>query len=319
MKLFVLILLTFLIERHLVLSQFTFPGISNQGFQLPTLSTLPLNLNGFEQLNNQKSLDQLLYEAPPSILPANLVVKLIQEFIKNDSSQSLLASGLRQLSSNLDYSSLPKPIQQGLENAFKQFSKSVDASFDEGLARIRNSFGRFNETANSAIELAENLVTTGIQDINSNISKYNETIQSCVYDKASGYEEIIPSAGDEAQDCIHDKVSEIKEIMENGRTDIAAAVDGAQNLTTTIKQCSSSEAQENYHFGVIGCYISALINVSRETIMLPLQMTKRFGEIDMSIASARGDVIACTSTITETIAEQSMNVTAAIADCLITK
>ena len=353
MKYLVLILVNILLNQHFVLSQFQLPTFkptpatsnipaspgfgnsqddtSSQGLQIPapypyqaTTSPSPLlPLNGFSPAadNQQKSFKEIFNPALPNIFPSNLLSTLIQEFIKIFKGTSSLnfSSGFRQLSTNIGYESVPEPIRESLEKAFKQYKKSVNASFVQGLEKIRNSFGRFNETVKSSIELSDNLVTTGLQDINRTISKYNESVQSCVYAQASYYEAIIPNAGDKAKDCIHQKVSEVKNVIENGESNIVEAVDGAQNLTTTIRQCSSDEAQENFHFGVIGCYVSALFNVHKETILLPLQLTQRFGEIDKSITSAYGDIIACTSAVSKTIAEQSLNVTETIADCLIRK
>lgn len=353
MKILFLILVNILLNQRLVLSQFqlarfapsvpfkptnipTVPTFGNQqketlqGFQIPAPSSFqamtiptPMFPNGFGLAADdaQRSFDQIFNPVWPNMFPTNPFAALIQEFLKifNVSSLANVAPGFRQLSTNLDYDSVPEPIRKALEYAFKQYNKSVNASFVQGLEKIRNSFGRFNETVNSSIELSENLVTIGLQDINRTISKYNESVQNCVYAQASYYEAIIPNAGDKAKDCVHEKVSEVKNVIENGESNIVEAVDGAQNLTTTIRQCSSEEAQENYYFGVVGCYVLALFNVHRETILLPLQLTQRFGEIDMSITSSRGDVIACTSTVSKTIAEQSLNVTETIADCLIRK
>lgn len=272
--------------------------------------------NNIQHINPPRSFEQI-FNPTSSIF--NQIVQELTKFINSSFLQNLISSGSRQLNAEIDYDAVPQLIRQSLENAFAQFDKSVNSSFAKGFMRVQNSFGRFDESANSVLELAENLVTTGLQDINSTITKYNETVQTCVYDKSSHYEAIIPDAGDEAKDCVHQKVSEVKHIIENGQSNIVEALDGAQNLASTIQQCSSEEAQENYHFGAIGCYISALFNVHMETISLPVQMTKRFAEIDTSITSAQDDVITCTSTETETIAEQSLNVTETIADCVIKK
>lgn len=350
MKFLVVFLVINILGQYSVLSQFRVPGFNvqiptpapitvptvpafdSQDFQVPSsaaihVPTIPAqNLPSFDQLsgglqqNNPLRSFEQIFNPLSNILPNNPINALIQEFANMFNVSSLMTlplSGSRQFNSNAGYDSVPEPIRHSLENALALFDKVVNSSIVKGHKRIQNSFEHLNKTANSAIELAENLVTTGLQDINSTISKYNETVQNCVYDKSSHFEAIIPDAGDEVRDCVHEKISEVKNIIANGDSNIVEVIDGAKNMTAIIQQCSSEEAQENYHFGVIGCYISALFNVHRDTILLPVQIARRFGEMDISIASARGDVFACTSRVSEAIAAQSMNVTETIADCLI--
>lgn len=356
MKFLVLIFLLTFKEQQQVLSQFQLPGFSNQGyqfttpgsapfqipfnigppgFQIPTPASIPSGpvqsflsqlqdqVNGARENNYLQFFQELFNPTSPSFFPANPVTSLIQKFqeiLFNSSSLSNpFLSDFRTINTSIDYNSIPEPIRKSLESAFAQFHKSVNRSFNQGLERIQNSFEKLNKTANSAIEFVENSVATGLQDINNTISRYNETVQNCFYDKASYYEAIIPNAGDEAKDCVRKKISEVENIIGAGQANIVEAIEGAQNLTTTIQSCSSEEAQEYNYFGAIGCYILSLLNVHSETVFLPLQITRRFTEIDMSITSSRADVIACTSTVSETIAQQSLNVTGIIADCLIIK
>lgn len=351
MKSLVLIFLTSIVGRQFVSSQFTFPPFnlpqlkpSSFGFQVPSpasfgpqqpsgqrtseglsLEKLVENLDqNFTSSGNKPSLrtfEQIFNASQPNFFPTNTIASFAQAFanvFNLTALQNVLSpSGVRQLGASINYDSVPPSIRQTLQNAFANFDNAVNASFVNGLARLESSFENLNQTALSMIAFVGNLTTTSIRDIEANIAQYNQTIQSCINTSVSDYREILPEARDRAINCIHQKMNDGRAIIEEGRNDIIAAVNGARNLTETIQECSDQSNQQHYLFGIVGCYTSAIINIQSETIVLPFQMARRFSEMDEYVASARANAIKCATIFSETIAEESLNVTQTIANCLI--
>lgn len=314
-----------------------------QSFQWPTVPSLPTlveppatsnpSLNDLiekikesiprAELPPVRTLDQLFNTSALNVFPSNPITSFIQQFESffNVSSlhNFLTPPAFRELTTGVEVNSIPLVIRSMVRSAFEQFETAVNASFAKGEERIGSSFGLLNQSASSAIESSENLTKTSIQDIESHIAKYNETVRSCVIGNASRYQDIIPIARDGTENCVHDKVNGGKTILEKGRVDIQNAIDGGKNLSSTIQSCSQPDVQAGFNLGIVGCYISAVFNIRSETILLPIQMTRRFAEIDEYISSARADIVNCFAILTETIAEQSLNVTQTIANCLIRK
>lgn len=328
-----------IVGRHFVSSQFNFSQFTNlptppPGFSqnFPSAESLSSSLNEqVEKFNQnfassanqspQRVFESIFNAAQPSFIPTNPIAAVVQNFANlfNISSlQNVLSpSGARQLGADVDYDSVPASIRQILRNAIERFDSALNATLVNGLARLENSFQSLNQTALSTIAFVANLTTSTIQDIGANITQYNQTVQSCINTSASDYREILPAARDEAINCIHQKTNEGRVIIEEGRSDITDAIYGAQNLTETIRECSSETNRERYIFGAFGCYLSAVVNIHSETIALPFQMTRRFSEMADSVTSIGPDAIKCAAIVTQAITEQSLNVTQTIANCLI--
>lgn len=292
-----------------VLAQIQFPAATFP-FQVPTIPSQPTPQGTFEQLFNN----------PSESAPIATLIQQITPYFNISSLQNFLSplTGLRQLTANFDYDSIPQAIRVSLQSALDQFNKSVNASFAQGLESIENSLASLNETISSIITNAENVTITSVQDIENRISQFNETVQRCFRDKVSQYSQIIPAARDDVVDCVNRKRNETFAVIEEGRQNIADAINGGENLSSTILACNSLPGQSDiFNFGTIGCYISAIFSIRRETILLPVVMARRFGEIDRVVSSTRGDVIECGTIIAATVAEQALNATQTIANCLL--
>lgn len=296
-----------------VLAQIQFPAAPFP-FQLPTIPSQPTPQGTIEQIFNNPSAF--------ATAPIATLFQQITPYFNISSLENFLSplAGLRQLNANVDYDSIPQAIRESLQSAVDQFNKSVNASFAQGLASIENSLATLNETISSIITNAQNVTITSVQDIENRISKFNETVQRCFRDNVSQYSQIIPAARDNVVDCVNRKRNETLAVIDEGRQNIADAIDGGQNLSSTILACNSLPDQGDiFNFGVVGCYISAIFSIRRETILLPFEMARRFGEIVRVVSSTRGDVIECGTIIAETVADQTLNATQTISNCLIVK
>lgn len=322
--------------RHTVSTQLQLPGINTQAFQVPkpfenVASNMENQVQGFvKKLGQNQPVQQI--ETPrvfeqwftPSvtIIPANPFNSLTQELpnIFNASFlQNLFIPSDYRQNSNLNDISDPQVKQTSDQNSVDAWSNAANESLTQGLERIKLLRDRLNETTISIIAASENAATTGIAEIETHLAQYNETVQNCARSNASQYQEIIPAARDEAIECIRRKRNEGFSIIAEGRQNINDAVNGAQNLSATIQQCSLPDVRDRYVLGVIGCYASAIINIRSETILLPILITRRFGEIDDEVVTIQSDVIKCGAGVTETISAQGLNVTQTIANCVIEK
>lgn len=288
---------------------------SFQGFPTPATPSsfsvsqgIPSILNisdyfNFDQIFNSPS-------ANPESYPIATLIKDFSSLTNVNSYQNWLPAA-RQSSS--DYDSIPESLRENIQGAFEMLGKVVNATLSRGLERLEKAFGALNDTALSMTLLAENVVARTIQDIDNRISHYNETVRACIDEHISEYAVILPAARDGSIECVENKLAEGYEIIEQGRNDIAAAIAGAQNLSATIEQCSADQ----FNLTVFNCYTSALFHIRSETIFLPLQMTKRFGEMVQYVTSTKADLANCYIAVGETAAEQSLNATQTIANCLI--
>lgn len=307
MKFIVLIFISF-VGRHSVLSQFQLPTFDFQ-------SSVNAAASGAEDFVQNSPPQPTVADAPSLFTnSSNPIATFAQDFANISSHQNLIfPPGARQLNSTADYDSVPQSLRKALQSAFEQFAKAVNASLVQGLSRIQNSSQRLNETALSTIAAVENIATTGIEDIERRIQQYNETVRDCIRDNATQYQAIISAARDEAVACVSNKSSSAIEIIEKGRNDIVGAISGAQNLSATIENCSS----QNYNFGVFSCFLSAIFNIQSQTVLLPIQMVKRVAEMEQFAVATAVDVGKCESFMSATFAEQSLNVTRTIAQCLV--
>lgn len=256
--------------------------------------------------DSTKTFDQL-FNTSLTPHPQVIVQQLLQEFANIFNPNSVL----RQVTSSTpsDYNSVPQAIRDTLEGAFENFRNVINSTLSKGLASVEQSFDRFNETAISTIDEINAITTLSIEKIDQEISKYNETVRDCILDNASKYRDIIPAARNQSIECVNYHYQDGLAIIEQGRNDIAAAIGGAQNLTAVIENCST-----NYH---LGCYISAIINIRSDTIFLPIRMVRRFAEVSEYVGKTSSKLVGCSAIVSETIAEQSLNVTQTVANCLI--
>jgi len=212
-------------------------------------------------------------------------------------------------------SSAPEFLRKTLEQAFNQLNSALQATVGNGIQNIEKTFQSLNGTALSIIGSVQNTATASVQALETQLSQFNATVRRCVDDTTSPFQGLIYAARDGAVDCVRNKLSDGRAIIDNGRQNIADAIAGAQNLSQSLQACSSQSGQDS-NIGLVGCYASALINIHSETILLPIQLTKRFGEIDEFIMSYQADAIKCVSLISEAVTRQTLNVTRAVASCL---
>lgn len=120
--------------------------------------------------------------------------------------------------------------------------------------------------------MARKVTATSVSYIANRINQYNETIRHCIRDHGSKYGEIIPAARDEAVECVRDKKNEGFAIIDEARVNIVDVINGAQNFSSSIQQCSSLDQQTQIN---LGCYTYAVLNIRSATVLLPLEMAKR--------------------------------------------
>lgn len=195
-------------------------------------------------------------------------------------------------------------LDDTFRSCFENISRTANKTIMEGLKRL-------NETALSVFLLSQDLVTTSVQDIKNSISHYNETVRSCVYDHSSTFQEMISAAHAQALDCIQKKVEAAIQIWYETRRDNVLAATSFQKFIESINHCGSLK-------NPINCYIEALFNVNKETLLLFFQLARRVSVIEEYVGSVRTELINCTASITDSIATQSLNVSQTIASCLLT-
>lgn len=144
-------------------------------------------------------------------------------------------------------------------------------------------------------------------------------MRQCIRDNVSKYGEIIPAAREEAVECVRNKKNEGFAIINEARVNIVDAINDAHNVSSSVQRCSSFDQQNQFRLGVFGCYTSAILNIRSATVLLPLEMAKRYSEMNKAVSSTRADILKCAMIITESAAGQSLNATETIADCLIRK
>lgn len=237
----------------------------------------------------------------------------IQNFLANINELGARSNG--NSAESLNVSSVPESLRQMVQQAFQQYSNAVNLTIIQGLGTLQESYQNLNQSTTNFIQSIGNISTSGIKSIQDNISQFNATSQSCINANAPGYQDIIPAARDQAQNCVNSKTNEGSAIYETGRTNIQTAIAGGQNFTSSINACQSIST--NNPFQTFGCYAKAILNIQSDTILLPIQLAKRFGEADELINTLRAAGIKCVSSIGETVTEQSLNVTRAIGLCVV--
>lgn len=288
---------------------------SFQGLPSPATASsfsVPQGIPNILNISDYFNFDQL-FNSPSANTESYPIATLVQDFssLTNINSYQNWLPAARQSSS--DYDSIPEPLKKNIQEAFEMLGKVVNATLSQGLQRIEKAFGALNETALAMTSLAETVVARTIQDIENRISHYNETVRACISEHISDYAVILPTAQNGSIECVENKFAEGYDVIDQGRNDIAAAIAGAQNLSATIEQCNADQ----FNLTVFNCYTSAIFHIRSEIIFLPLQMAKRFGEMVQYVTSTKEELAYCYITVGETAAEQSLNATQTIANCLI--
>lgn len=301
-----------------VSAQLPLPGFGAPGLQSPSnvANSLVEKVQGsFNRTPPTKILSQDLFPANPL---DDFIQSLASFFNISLTPELFTPPGFRQARS-ADVDSIPEIVRKAVRSAFDHFNSIMNATLARGLEGLRNSVRGLNETAFSVIVTSENAVNASLTEIGRQIAHYNQSIQDCVHTRASNYRTIIPAARDEAIDCVNRKRDEVEGIIVRGRQNILDAISGAQSLNSTIQSCSSADVQERFVVGVVGCYLSAIVNIRKETILLPIALTQRFGEVTEAVTKLHSDFLTCGAVVTEVIAGQGLNVTQTIANCFITK
>lgn len=292
---------------HAVWAQFQLP---NPGFKLPFQPTQAPSVP-FDSFVNQGQ------QTLPRML-AQYFNPVGSGFNLSSLPVALNPSALNQIKSIFGNYSEAALIRKSVENAIKQLNETANKTSVQGLQRIENAFENINVAASSIANKARNVTTSSIRDIETRISQYNQTVQSCIRGNTK-YGEIISAARDEAVECVRNKKNEGFLIVNQTRINIVEVVLGVQNVSSSVQKCSSLDHQNQFNLGVVGCFVSAILNIRSSTILLPLEMTKRYSEMDTAVSTIRADIIKCAMIITETAAEQSLNATKTIASCLMKK
>lgn len=261
----------------------------------------------------------------PNPFSSNPIGQFIDNIFQQNNSTSGIQSFLANIngigarnngnSSSYNDSSVPESLRQMIQQAFQQYRNAVNLTIIQGLGTLQESYQNFNQSTTNFLQSIASITSSGIKSIQDNISQFNETAQSCIRANAPGYQNIIPAARSQAQDCVNSKTNESREIYENGRTNIQTAIAGGQNFTSSINACQSNST--NNALQSFGCYAKAILNIQSDTILLPIQLAKRFAEADELINTLRAAGIKCVSNIGETVTEQSLNVTRAIGLCVV--
>lgn len=294
--------LFYIIAQYVVWAQLQFP---NPGFELPVPSSFqPTQAFSDSYVKNQgqQSPGQILEQFfNPTQVKPNPISAFNQPF---DS-----------LSNVRTFNQLAVPAfkKNSLQNAIEHLYERVNAISSQSHERIENSSTLLDETALSITNMARKVTATSVSYIANRINQYNETIRHCIRDHGSKYGEIIPAARDEAVECVRDKKNEGFAIIDEARVNIVDVINGAQNFSSSIQQCSSLDQQTQIN---LGCYTYAVLNIRSATVLLPLEMAKRYSEIDRAVSTTRAGIIECATIITETASVQSVNATKTIADCL---
>lgn len=320
---FIGFLLAFVSIQSFVSAQLSLPGSG-----VPTFNQSPLNVANSLADKVQGSFNRTPPVFPgtriltPDLSPANPLDDFTQSlasFFNISLTPELFTTpGFRQARST-DVESIPEIVRNAVQTAFDHFNSIVNVTLTRGLERLRDSMRGLNETAVSVIVASENAASASLSEIERQIAHYNKTVQDCVRSGASNYRTIIPAARDEAVECVESKRNEVSGIIARGRQNILDAIGGAQSLNSTIQSCSSADVQDRFALGVVGCYLSAIVNIRRETILLPIALTQRFGEVTEAVTKLHSDFLTCGAVVTEVIAGQGLNVTQTIANCFITK
>lgn len=248
----------------------------------------------------------------PNPFSFNPIGPQIQNFLPNFTAYGLRSNAYIQ---SLNVSSVPDSIRQIIRQAFEEYSNTVNSTIIQGFELLHESYQNLNQTTTNLFESIANITTSGIKEIQDNISQFNETAQNCIRENAPGYQDIIPAARDQAQNCVNSKTNEGREIYERSRTNIQTAIAGGQNFTSSINECQTNSTNNVYQ--TFGCYATAILNIQSDTILLPIQLAKRFGESDEFVNTLRAAGIKCVSNIGETVTEQTLNVTRAIGLCVV--
>lgn len=247
-----------------------------------------------------------------NIFQQNNYTSGIQSFLANINGIGARSDGD---SSSLNDSSIPESLRQIIQQVFEQYRNAVNLTIIQGLGTLQESYQNLNQSTTSFLQSIGNITRSGIKSIQDNISQFNATAQNCIRANAPGYQNIIPAARNQAQDCVNSKTNESREIYEHGRTNIQTAIAGGQNFTSSINACQSNST--NNPLQSFGCYAKAILNIQSDTILLPIQLAKRFAEADELINTLRAAGIKCVSNIGEIVTEQSLNVTRAIGLCVV--
>lgn len=267
------------------------------------------NLTAFK--DDQKSFNEL---ASNQSNPLGYIMNEVSNFTNVSNYQEwFFPSDYRQLSdyyfnANL---SLPYFVQDSLRSAAEQYASALNTSLAQGFAQTQKSFTQLSELAITAIQMSNNVVAMALVDFQSRMSRYRDNVHYCVDDKAGGYREVLPTARDVAVDCVFRKYRQGLSIILGTRNDTLEAIEGGRQLGDKINGCVTKSSSN------VPCILAAIANINQKTILLPVQMTKRFGEASEYVATIKSDILNCGAKVIDAVAEQSLNVTQAIAVCLV--
>lgn len=282
------------------------PFDSSQQQQQFKLNNLTNALNG--QINNTSNTSN----------PLGFISQQVSNFTNVSNFQEwALPSDYRPLSNfslfNSSSSTLALPyfVQENLRGAVEQYASALNTSLTQGFAQTQKSFTQLSEMAITAIQMSTNVVAMALVDFQTRTSRYGDNVRTCVEQKAVGYREVLPLARDVAVECVFTKYRRGLSIIEGTRNDTLEAIEGGRQLGDKVSYCATRES------AAVPCTLSAIANINHKTILLPVQLTKRFAEASEYVATIKSDMLNCGAKVIDAVAEQSLNVTQSIATCLV--
>lgn len=288
-------------------------------FQLPQLPsqqeiTFNSNNNGnYLTEDGQKTFNELAFNSTNISGPLAEIFKEVEKFLNiSNYQQWFLPSDYRQLS---NYSNISLPyleMRSSLQSAIEQYSSTLNSSLSQGFEQTQKAFTELSEFAITAIQMSNNVAATTLVEMEAQVNRYSETIANCIEEKSGGYREILPKARDVTVDCVYTKYQQGLSIIFGTRNDTIEAINGGRQLGENVNNCTTQASSAK-----VACILKAIANINRNTILLPVQMTKRFGDASQYIATIKSDILNCGAKVIDAVAEQSLNVTQSIAICLI--
>jgi hypothetical protein len=289
-------------------------------FQLPQLppheaTSFTINNHNGNYLidDGQKTFNELAFNSSNFTGPLAEIIKEVEKFHNiSNYQQWFLPSDYRQLSNYTNNNSLPfLEMRSSLQSAIEQYSSALNSSLSQGFEQTQKVFTELSEFAITAIQMSNNVVTTTLVEIESQVNRYSKTVADCVEENAGGYRQVLPKARDVTIDCVYTKYQQGLSIIFGTRNDTIEALNGGRQLGENVNNCTTKAS------GQVACILKAIANINRNTILLPIQMTKRYSEASEYIDTIKSDIMNCGAKVVDAVVERSLNVTQSIATCLI--
>ncbi|XP_017768171.1 PREDICTED: uncharacterized protein LOC108556531 [Nicrophorus vespilloides] len=207
-------------------------------------------------------------------------------------------------------------IGEQIEKALEKLKIVIQVSIDKAVEDLNNVLGKIEEKGEELIELIKINIDQVVGEAGKQIQKLVEDahelsvdVKECVKDSDEDLEKLVKGLLESAVKCVTDKVNEATGIIVEAIEEVKNYVNIIGGLDEDVKMCGTG-------FRAIRCLGEVLADVTKATINLPVEISKKVTEITALVSGLEAAMIQCATNIGIDATGQAGSIVIDVGECV---